>query len=138
MDWMLLPYRRYADFSGRSRRKEFWMFTLFNILVYIFLIALFAVMVGFSSDRSGGEPSPSVLGTVPLIAMGIFYLGSLIPSIAVQIRRLHDQNLTGWLILINFVPLGGLVVLVMMFLDGTDGENNYGPDPKGRDHDVFT
>ena len=56
--------------------------------------------------------------------------GTIIPSIAVQVRRFHDQDKTGWLWLLNFVPFGGFIILVFMCLEGTRGENSYGPDPK--------
>ena len=58
----------------------------------------------------------------------------MIPNLAVTIRRLHDQDKSGWWLLISFIPFGGLVLLVFMFIDGTPGENEYGPSPK----DTFT
>ena len=62
--------------------------------------------------------------------LGLFVLGSFIPGLAVQVRRLHDQDLSGWLVLVNLVPyLGALVMLVLMCIKGTNGENQYGPDP---------
>ena len=120
MDWMLMPLRRYADFSGRSRRKEYWMF----ILGYI--IALVAAMVvegvlGMSGMVGG------VYGPITLLLI----LALLIPAIAVQVRRFHDQDKSGWFVLLAFIPIiGSIAVLVFMCLAGTDGPNRFGDDPK--------
>ena len=132
MDWMLLPYRRYADFSGRSRRKEYWMFALFQFIVAIVLYAV--LFAGFPTVDEYGQMAgaPGPLFYVGGILLFIFWLGSFIPSLAVLVRRLHDQDKSGWWILISFVPfVGGIVLLVFMFLDGTPGPNRFGEDPKG-------
>ena len=123
LDWMLMPLRRYADFSGRSRRKEYWMFALFNLLL-IFGLALVAALLGGGLD-------PQALGA-PIIALFVLYfLAIIVPSIAVQVRRFHDQEKSGWFVLLNFIPyIGGFIVLVFMCLEGTQGENRYGADPK--------
>jgi len=131
MEWMLMPYRRYADFSGRSRRKEYWMFVLFSVIVYTVFITLL-LAGGLSGAAVTGEPSFGVLGWVGAALLAIFALGSLIPSIAVIVRRLHDQDKSGWFILLQFIPyVGGIIIFVMMCIDGTRGENRFGPDPKG-------
>lgn len=124
LDWMLMPLRRYADFSGRSRRKEYWMFALFNLLLILGLM-LVAALLG------GGGLDPRALGT-PIIALfGLYFLAIIVPSIAVQVRRFHDQEKSGWFVLLNFIPyIGGFIVLVFMCLEGTQGENRYGADPK--------
>jgi uncharacterized membrane protein YhaH (DUF805 family) len=114
MNWFIDVIKKYAVFNGRARRKEYWMFVLFYILIYIGLFVVESLV---------GSPGILVL---------IFALGLLVPSIAVSIRRLHDTDRSGWWILIGFVPLvGGIVLLVFMCLDGTAGANQYGPDPKG-------
>lgn len=119
MEWMLMPLKRYADFSGRSRRKEYWMFFLFVFLVYIVLAVLGAI---------GGETVGGIMG----ILLMIFALGIIVPAIAVQVRRFHDQDKSGWFVLLGLIPgVGGLIVLVFMCLEGTNGPNQYGPDPKG-------
>lgn len=119
MEWMLMPLKRYADFSGRSRRMEYWMFTLFIFLVYIVLAVLGAI---------GGETVGGIMG----ILLMIFALGIIVPAIAVQVRRFHDQDKSGWFVLLGLIPgIGGLIVLVFMCLEGTNGPNQYGPDPKG-------
>lgn len=121
MEWMLMPLQRYADFSGRSRRKEYWMFFLLTLIVY-FVLAFIGSM----------GAAPGEMNTIGLILMGIFVLGIIIPSLAVQVRRFHDQDKSGWFVLLNFIPfVGGLIVLVFMVMEGTRGENRYGPDPKG-------
>jgi len=137
MEWMLMPYKRYADFSGRSRRKEYWMFILFN-----FLLAMLCVMLmlagGMSMDESGqSEPGP--LFWVGALVLAAFVLGSIIPSIAVQVRRFHDQDKSGWMVLLGFIPyVGGLIVFIFMCLDGTRGPNRFGNDPKDPTNaDVF-
>jgi uncharacterized membrane protein YhaH (DUF805 family) len=130
MDWMILPYQRYFEFTGRSRRMEYWMFTLLQ-----FLIALAIVALAFSFSSQGEETVMTVL----YAGLGILVLASFIPSLAVQVRRFHDQDLTGWLVLLGFIPyLGGLIILVFMCIDGKRGPNKYGPDPKGGvDPNVF-
>ena len=134
MHWMILPYRRYADFSGRSQRMEYWMFTLFYWLVIVLCVG--AMLVGLpwselnqSANRDSSPPGPLFwLGMTLAVA---FFLGTLVPSIAVIVRRFHDQNLSGWMYLLGFIPyVGGLVVFVFMCLDGTRGPNQYGDDPK--------
>ena len=120
MDWMTLPLKRYAEFTGRSRRKEYWMFFLFLIAVSVG-IGIVEVILGLDSTIGDAYGPLSLL----------FMLGILIPSLAVQVRRFHDQGKSGWFVLLNFIPLlGSLIVLVFMCLDGTDGPNEYGPDPK--------
>lgn len=131
MEYMLLPLKRYADFSGRSRRKEYWMFALGYILFAIALGIVGVILGGFPS----GEPSGGA--SVMMILLGLLVLALIIPSIAVQVRRFHDQDKSGWFVLINFVPyVGGLIVLVFMCLDGTRGPNRFGPDPKETAADV--
>jgi uncharacterized membrane protein YhaH (DUF805 family) len=121
MDWMLMPFRRFADFSGRSRRKEYWMFTLLNIIVG-FVLGLIGGILGGSSE--GG----SVIGSA---IIGLYVLAVIIPSIAVTVRRFHDQDKSGWFVLLAFIPfIGSLILLVFMCLEGTRGPNRFGDDPK--------
>jgi uncharacterized membrane protein YhaH (DUF805 family) len=118
MEWMLMPLKRYADFSGRSRRMEFWMWQVFKFLVGIaFYILLFA-LAGTALMTSGGDPSGLVAagGAVLIIflLMMIFGLAIIIPDIAVAVRRLHDTNRSGWWFLAPFAPyllviLGGVM-----------------------------
>ena len=138
MEWMLMPLRRYADFQGRSRRKEYWMFLLAVIILYtVFMVPL--MLGGFSMAMAGQQSTPGPLYFVGFGVMGILVLALLVPSIAVQVRRFHDQDRSGWMVLIGLIPyVGGIIVLVFMCLDGTRGPNRFGPDPKGPTHqDVF-
>ncbi|WFL76145.1 DUF805 domain-containing protein [Altererythrobacter arenosus] len=113
--WVLLPLRRYAQFTGRSCRKEFWLFLLAaNIATLVFLIL--GVMIGFQAATA--------LWLLGLLAIAV-------PYVAVQVRRLHDQGRTGWIALANLIPyIGPFVVLAFMLIEGEQGDNAYGPDPK--------
>jgi len=138
MNWMLMPYRRYAEFTGRSRRKEYWMFVLFYFVVMIVLDAAFGTRDVV--DAPGGfYYGTRLVGGAGVIG-GLFWLVSIIPHLAVSVRRLHDQDRTGWLLLLLFLPiLGWFALFVLMCLDGTHGANRYGPDPKNPTNaDVFT
>jgi uncharacterized membrane protein YhaH (DUF805 family) len=99
MNWMLMPLRKYAQFSGRSQRKEFWLFGLFLVLCYV----LVAIVGGMFSARGlaavGGQPTPATIVTAmgPLfIVIGLFVLAMFVPTLAVSVRRLHDIDRTGW------------------------------------------
>jgi len=127
MEWMLMPYRRYADFEGRSCRQEYWMFTLLSVIVASVAVTLM-VMAGAMMGGDDAQLGPLFWLGVALIV--IWGLGSIIPSIAVQVRRFHDQDRSGWMVLLGLVPyVGGIVVFVFMCLSGTRGANRYGPDP---------
>ena len=173
MSWMFMPLRRYADFNGRSRRKEYWMWTLFNMIVVGILTAVLLGMVfsatarvadrggvdsyeysdydssdtGFSYESgSSSNVDPTMFveefgagGWVLIGLLTLWWLFTIIPNLAVAIRRLHDQDKSGWMILLAFIPfVGGLILLVFMLLEGTRGPNRFGPDPKGAGHgDTF-
>jgi len=128
MDWMLLPLRRYADFSGRSRRKEYWMFALGQVIVF----AILAFLAGFGAVLSSSSDAPAgPLGWLGMVLLVLAILILIVPSIAVQVRRFHDQDKSGWLVLLSLIPYaGGIIIIVFMCLEGTRGENRYGPDPK--------
>ncbi len=142
---MIEPLRRYADFSGRSPRIEFWMFFLFQTLVVLAIFALYIPLVmwvpfGRQADVSDAQ---AVAAVIPFILWGLFVLAMLVPNAAVIVRRFHDQDIPGvvggllygsmWII-----NLTGLVILVFMCIDGKPHTNQYGPDPKGRGlGDVF-
>ena len=127
MEWMLMPYRRYADFSGRSCRREYWMFALLSIIVAVGSIILMAIGGGLSET---GDSAPGPLFWLGGAIIVIWGLASIIPSIAVQVRRFHDQDRSGWMVLLGFIPyVGGLIVLIFMCLEGTRGPNRFGPDP---------
>src|SRR4051812_33121250 len=112
MEWMLLPLKRYAEFSGRSRRMEYWMFQLFMFLVYIAMLVVMMV-AGGSALMAGGDPTSIAAGRgaggVVFGLYCLFALAMFIPSLAVSVRRLHDTNRSGWWIL---APFAGYVVML--------------------------
>jgi len=131
MEWMLMPLRRYADFSGRSRRKEYWMFALGIFLIAVIPVTLLYIVALAAAFGSAGGAGGGILVTLLSLVILLLSLALIVPAIAVQVRRFHDQDKSGWFVLINFVPyVGGLVVLVFMCLEGTRGPNRFGPDPK--------
>ncbi|WP_298506064.1 DUF805 domain-containing protein [uncultured Maribacter sp.] len=116
MEWYLMAFKKYADFSGRSRRKEYWMFVLFNIII------IFGVV--FISEAIGLEE-------YMMIPLGLYILGIIVPSLALAVRRLHDQGKSGGYFFVRFIPLiGNIWYLVLMCTDGEYGSNSYGIDPK--------
>lgn len=136
MSLMFEPLRKYATFRGRARRKEFWLWQLFAGLLFTALYAWLFSTVGLPGAVSNEELEQIVMATpaarLPLAVIGISALGLLLPNIAVQVRRLHDSNKSGWWLLIGVTGIGGLVLLIFYLLDGTPGANRHGPDPKGR------
>ena len=111
--------KKYAVFSGRARRKEYWLFYLLFLLVYIF----FAII----DAASGTLDSATGIGALT----GILFLAVLIPQLAVGVRRLHDTDRSGWWLLVGFIPLVGPIVLIVFFcLDGSAGDNRFGENPK--------
>jgi len=134
MEWMLLPLKRYAQFSGRSRRKEYWMYVLFLFIVAIVLSIIESILGLGGHAVLTSETSSSGVFYGALVNRGIlsnlFLLATFIPSLAVGVRRLHDTNRSGWWYLLAFVPLIGSIVLLVWFCTaGTPGPNNYGDDP---------
>jgi uncharacterized membrane protein YhaH (DUF805 family) len=130
MEWMILPYRRYAEFSGRSRRMEYWMFRLFEFAVFILGITVLGVAAGLAGEQGGDMVGGAVLSIGALLLV-LFFFGSFVPGLAVTARRLHDTGRSGWMLLLGLVPLvGPIVLLVFLFSDGTKGSNEYGEDPK--------
>ena len=125
MNWYLKVIRdNYANFSGRARRTEYWMFYLIHIII-VFALAFFGGVISGSSD--------SMLGMIPIF---IYMLATLLPSLAVSVRRLHDTGKSGWYYLFTFIPyIGGIILLVFMVIDGDKGPNKYGPDPKAPEYE---
>jgi uncharacterized membrane protein YhaH (DUF805 family) len=127
MEWMLLPLKRYADFSGRSRRMEYWMFTLGILIAELLLVALLAAAGSFAPEN---DNAPSVMGLLVTGVFFVFVVAIIVPSLAVQVRRFHDLDKSGWSVLLAFIPfVGGLIVLVFMCMPGTRGPNRFGDDP---------
>jgi uncharacterized membrane protein YhaH (DUF805 family) len=143
MEWATLPLKKYAEFGGRSRRKEYWMYVLLLIGVGLVL----SILEGIVGLRGMVGPYG------PLTAL--FLLATLVPSLAVGVRRLHDTGRSGWWLLAGYGPfllsllltfagmlqfamilsllslVGFIILLVFMAMEGTRGPNQYGADPKG-------
>ncbi|QXP53529.1 DUF805 domain-containing protein [Cellulophaga sp. HaHa_2_95] len=118
MKWYLDALKKYAQFDGRSRRQEYWMFRLFSVL-FMFASLFIDGIISYLAD-------------FPLFLVTTLYcLAIIIPSIAITIRRLHDTNNSGWMIFVALIPfVGGIWLLVLEVTEGTHGTNNYGEDPK--------
>ena len=118
MNWYLEVLKKYAVFSGRARRKEYWMFTLFSFIISCVLV----FVEGLAASQ----------GVVTLfVVTGLYSLAVMIPSMAVSFRRLHDTNRSGWWVLIALIPLiGNIVLLVFTVQDSQPNENQYGSNPK--------
>jgi len=113
MNWYMEVLKNYAVFDGRARRKEYWMFMLFNIIISATLLFVERLFSG-----------PGILQT-------IYYFAVFIPTLAVTVRRLHDMGMSGWWVLISFVPfIGGMILLFFMTTDSDPGDNQYGANPK--------
>lgn len=153
LQWMVEPLRRYADFRGRSGRAEFWWWTLAYYAITILLMLL--VFSGYPWElmfSDSIDPATVDLDGGPFAFFGlstwlgfalyfIFALGTLVPSLAVFVRRLHDRGMSGWwlagVIILNFIPIlnmlsffGYIGLLVICALLGQEGPNRWGPDPK--------
>ena len=119
MNWYIDVIKKYAVFNGRARRKEYWYFFLFNLLIS-FVIGFGEVLTGISDPDTGY----GLFSTIYTFAV-------LIPGIAVSVRRLHDTNRSGWWLLIVLIPLIGAIILLVFFAsDSKSDENDYGINPK--------
>lgn len=119
-------FSKYATFTGRARRSEYWFFVLFNILVEI-VVYIPGVLLVLTLSRP-----QMYIGFGLLALMGIFALAVIIPGLAVIVRRLHDTGRSGWWYFISLVPfVGGIILLVFLCTDSQPGENKWGPNPKG-------
>ena len=120
--WKKVVIKNYANFNGRARRSEYWYSTLFNVILIVPFY--FVAMWGVTSNST----TMTIVGGLVYI---LIVIGTLIPGLAVGVRRLHDLNKSGWNYLIGFIPfIGGIILLVWFFTDGNRFVNNYGDDPK--------
>ncbi|MEU6231053.1 DUF805 domain-containing protein [Streptomyces sp. NPDC047042] len=112
MNYFIEALKKYAVFSGRARRKEYWMFALFVGIIFAVLLG-----IGFAAHA--------------LWIVSVAYLAILLPALGVTVRRLHDTGRSGWWIFFGIIPLVGPITLLVFYcLDGDQGENKYGPNPK--------
>lgn len=120
--WKKVVMKNYANFNGRARRAEYWYFALANFIV---IIPFYIIGITGAATESTGL---SILG---FAIYGIVALGTLVPGLAVAVRRLHDLNKSGWYYFIALIPLvGPIILLVWFFTEGDRFSNNYGDDPK--------
>ena len=122
MEWYLIVLKKYAVFEGRARRAEYWMFTMFNILVSIGIVLLeMGVLLGILGINTAG------------IFNLIYTFAVLLPGLSVLVRRLHDTGRSGWYFFISLIPIiGSFVLLYFLIQDSAPGENQYGPNPKAK------
>jgi uncharacterized membrane protein YhaH (DUF805 family) len=119
MSWYIEALKKYALFKGRARRREFWMFTLFNIIFIVASVIL--------DDLLGTVMKSTGFG----IIYTVYVLAVLVPGFAVAVRRLHDLGKSGWWWFVNLIPfVGSIWFIVLMVTDGQPAENKYGPNPK--------
>lgn len=119
MNWYLAVLKKYAVFSGRARRKEYWYFFLGN-----FIIGIVLAVIGFLTGSASVKVGVNILS-------GILNLAILLPGLGVAVRRLHDTGHSGWYFLMSFIPLVGTIMLIVALAsDSHPGTNEYGPYPK--------
>lgn len=111
---------QYANFDGRARRKEYWMY----ILVYVIIMVAFSILGAILGMIA------TVLATIVSAISGLLGLALLVPTIAVGVRRLHDTNKSGWFMLLGLVPIVQFYLIYLLVIEGDKGDNQYGPDPK--------
>lgn len=115
--WKRVVLERYAQFDGRASRAEFWWFYLANIIVAVVLYAVAAIL---------GQVS-SVFAVLAILLLTVYWLGLIVPSLAVAVRRLHDTDKSGWFLLLYLIPCAGpIIILVFMVTEGTRGPNQFG------------
>lgn len=118
-------FQKYAVFSGRASRGEYWWFALFTFVLFVAL-GIPALVLGTATSTDGGQ-TPGPAGVPFLILLTVCYFGILVPSVAITVRRLHDAGYSGWLVLLNLVPVGGLVVFIFTVLSTSPAAAKYGP-----------
>jgi len=123
MSWYLAGIKKYATFSGRARRKEYWMFFLFN-LIFMAVAAILDNLIGTTFKVQGISAGYGFIYV-------LYSLFMLLPYISIAVRRLHDQDKSGGWFFIFFIPcIGWIWFIVLMCLEGTPGSNRFGENPK--------
>lgn len=121
-------YKRFADFTGRSSRSEYWYWVLFMVLVGWGLSGL-ATFLRLASAMAGGSTVLALLSLVVSIVAVLFDLASILPALALAVRRLHDVNKSGWWLLLEFTVIGLIPLFIWFCTRGTQGPNRFGDDP---------
>lgn len=117
-------WSRFADFKGRSRRSEYWYVQLFLVVTNLAVAGIDLALMDGDVDRFIANGGGGIVGLIWIFA-------TIVPALAVLIRRLHDTGKTGWWALVGFIPLvGSIVLLVFTVTDSSPGENKYGTSPK--------
>lgn len=120
--WKKVFIENYANFEGRARRSEYWYYILMNLII-TFSLTIVTFLLAFVIGIGAG-----ILMYILLIGWGV---ANIVPSLAAQVRRLHDTNKSGLWVLLSLIPFGGLVLLAFYCIEGDYGINQYGEDPKG-------
>jgi len=102
-------YKKFFDFSGRASKSEYWWFQLYNVIIYVLTFV-------FQADLT--------------LLFSIVVIANIIPNYAAAVRRIHDSDKSGWMVLIAVIPLIGLYIFVLLLQDGSKGKNRFGPKPK--------
>ncbi len=132
MGWFVDALKKYAVFHGRARRKEYWYFELFATIIGLIFPILFSVYSMIMIGTYDGTYDPEQAEGPFRVFAVLYWLGILIPSIAVAVRRLHDTDRSGGWIFIILIPIvGPIILLVFLAQDSTPGNNRFGPNPKG-------
>lgn len=135
MQWYLKVLKNYVTFSGRARRKEYWMFTLINGIIGLVIYGAAIATSTMATINTPYGPTTTITSFSPLFYVYFIYiLATALPSLAVFFRRLHDTNRSGWWFFIGILPLVGVIVLLIFMVSaGTEGPNDYGSDPLEED-----
>jgi len=130
MNWYMDVLKKYAVFEGRARRKEFWMFVLFNYAVGLVYGALLGILMLLLYFTDMSEDTMLTIFVICLVPWLIYSLWLMIPGLAVTVRRLHDLDKSAWNLLWALIPVGGAIALLVWYCtEGTRGPNRFGPDP---------
>lgn len=129
MNWYIKVLKQFDDFRGRARRREYWMFVLFNLLFYI---------LGWSLVITGIYAGLPIFTVIMFVLLGLYSLLMLIPNLAVVVRRLHDVGQSGFMVFIVLIPLIGILWFIILLLtDSQPNENEWGRNPKEKEIDPF-
>ena len=133
-DYLNVIRNNYANFEGRARRQEYWMFQLFNFIVITVFYGL--SMISLALGALGADNNSSINAGIifSFIFIGLLFIysvGVLVPTLAITVRRLHDAGQSGWMYLLSLVPLANIAVFVFTVLESQPGTNKWGPNPKG-------